>query len=55
MVYVFVAGCWVSGTVRRFIEDFVEVELVTRTVVLRRRSEVRTESPRLDDPSVWPL
>lgn len=55
MVYVFVAGVWVSGTVVRFLEDFAEIALVTGAVVLKLKSEVRTESPRLSDPAVWPV
>lgn len=54
MVYVYIAGVWVSGTVSRFLEDFAEVRLVTGSTVLRPKNELRSESPRLSDPADWP-
>jgi hypothetical protein len=55
MVYVFVAGVWISGTVKRFLDEMVEVVLVTGATVVRLKTEVLTESPRLSDNSVWPV
>ncbi len=55
MVYTYVAGCWVSGTLESEVGDVVTVHLVTGLRVRRLASEVRSLSPRLDDPSVWPV
>lgn len=55
MVYVFVAGVWVSGTVSRFLEEFAEVRLVTGTTVLCPKQEMRSESPRLSNADDWPV
>lgn len=55
MVYVSVAGCWISGHVESECGDVRIVRLVTGASVTRLASEVRETSPRIDDPSAWPL
>jgi hypothetical protein len=55
MVYIYVAGCWVSGNVESECGDVKTVRLVTGHRVCRLASEVRATSPRLDDPNEWPL
>ena len=55
MVYTYVAGCWISGSVESEVCDVITIRLVTGHVVRRLESEVRKVSPRLDEPSAWPL
>jgi len=55
MVYTYVAGCWISGNVECEIGDALSIRLVTGQVVIRPVREVKFTSPRLEDPSVWPL
>jgi hypothetical protein len=55
MVFAHVGGCWVSGHVQHEIGSVLTIRLVTGTVIKRANSEVLTESPRLNDRSLWPL
>lgn len=55
MVYAHVAGCWVSGTIQNHSGSALTIKLVTGSTVIRQESEIRTTSPRLDDPKEWPL
>lgn len=55
MVFAHVAGCWVSGSIQSESGQSLIIKLVTGSTVIRHQSEIRTVSPRLDDPKEWPL
>jgi hypothetical protein len=55
MVYIYVAGCWISGNVETEVGDCLVVRLVTGQQVSRPCGEVRLTSPRLDNSDDWPL
>lgn len=55
MVFAHIAGIWVSGQVKHQTGDVLTIDLVTGNTIHRLQTEVKTVSPRLENPSDWPL
>ena len=53
--YAFVGDTCLSGTIESIQGEAATVRLVTGHVVSRLLSELRVDSPRLDDGAEWPV